>query len=254
MKLKDQIAIVTGGGGAIGGAIARGLAAEGAKIILLDIRAELAAKTASAIEEAGGSAQALGVDITDPLAVRENVDQIVARHGRVDILVNCAGGGPRKRMKLFHEQSLDVVYDLIKVNLFGSLHLIHAVSPHMVAAEYGKIVNIASIVGVQGRAKFVEYSASKGGIIAATKSLAKELGPYNINVNCVSPGQIPREQPDDPEAFARRHTFLNRVGRPEDIAGLVLYLTLPETGFITGQNYIVDGGRSLAMQGSDTRG
>jgi 3-oxoacyl-[acyl-carrier protein] reductase len=99
----------------------------------------------------------------------------------------------------------------------------------------------------------VEYAASKGAIIAATKSLAKELGPHNINVNCVSPGQIPRERPGNPEEFARRHTFLNRVGTPEDIASLVLYLTLPEAGFITGQNFVVDGGRTLGMQGSDVR-
>lgn len=253
MKLKDQVAIVTGGGGALGGAIARKLAAEGAKIVLLDIRAEFAAKNAESVAAIGGTAEPVGLDITDAEAVRRAVDELQARHGRIDILVNCAGGSARGRMKAFHEQSLDVVHDVVAVNLFGALNCTHAAIRHMVAARSGKIVNIGSAVGVQGLAKCVDYSAAKGAIIAATKSLAKELGPLGINVNCVSPGQIPREQPEDAEAFARRHSFLNRIGTPDDIANLVLYLTLPEAGFITGQNYIVDGGRTLAMQGSDLR-
>jgi len=255
MKLKDQVAIVTGGGGAIGGAIARKLAAEGAKAILFDVRAEFAGKTAAAIADAGGVAEPVGLDITNAGEVRRGVDDVFARHGRIDILVNCAGGSARAKIKRFHEQSLDVVRELIGVNLFGALNCIHAVAKHMIAAQSGKIVNIASILGVQGRAGFVEYSAAKGAIIAATKSLAKELGPHNINVNAVSPGQVPRprEEPADPEGFARSHTFLNRVCTPDDIASLVRFLTLPEASFIIGQNYIVDGGRSLAVRGSEER-
>lgn len=253
MKLKGQTAVVTGGGGVLGGAIARKLASEGAEIFLFDIRAEFAKKNADSVVEAGGKAEPAGLDITDAEEVRRKVDEIFSRRGRLDILVNCAGGSARGKMRLFHEQSLDVVADVIAVNLFGTLHCIHAAAQHMVAAGSGRIVNIGSAVGVQGLGKCVDYSASKGAVIAATKSLAKELGPLGINVNCVSPGQILRETPDDPDAFARRHSFLNRVGTPDDIANLVLYLTLPEAGFITGQNYIVDGGRTLAMQGSDAR-
>ncbi len=253
MKLKNQIAIITGGGGVLGGAVARKLAAEGAKIVLFDIRAEFAEKNAESVAALGGEAEAMGLDITDADAVRRTVDELHARHGRIDILVNCAGGSARGRMKVFHEQTLDVVRDVIGVNLFGTLNCIHAVAQHMVAAKSGKVVNIGSAVGVQGLARCVDYAASKGAILSATKSLAKELGPLGINVNCVSPGQIPREQPADPEAFALHHSFLNRIGTPDDIAHLVHYLVLPEASFIIGQNYIVDGGRTLAMQGSDIR-
>lgn len=253
MKLKKQIAIITGGGGVLGGAIARKLAAEGAKIVLFDIRAEFAEKNAESVAALGGDAEVVGLDITNADDVRAKVDDIFARHGRIDILVNCAGGSARSRIKIFHEQSLDVVHDVIAVNLFGTLNCTHAVAQHMVAAKSGKIVNIGSAVGVQGLAGCVDYAAAKGAILSATKSLAKELGPLGINVNCVSPGQIQREQPADPDGFARRHSFLNRIGTPDDIASLVLYLTLPEASFIVGQNYIVDGGRTLAMQGSDIR-
>lgn len=253
MKLKNQIAIVTGGGGAIGGAIARQLASEGAEVVLFDIRAEFAAKNAAPIIKAGGVAESVGLDITNADEVSTAVEDVVSRHGRIDILVNCAGGSARGKMKLFHEQSLDVVREVLAVNLYGALYCIHAVARHMVAARSGRVVNIGSAVAVQGLGRCVDYSASKGGIISATRSLAKELGPFGITVNCVSPGQVPREHPADPEAFARRHSFLNRVCTPDDIAGLSLFLTLPEAGFITGQNHIVDGGRSLAMQGSDIR-
>ncbi len=249
MKLKDQVAVVTGGGGAIGGAIARKLAAEGAKIVLFDVRADFAEETAKTITADGGSAEPVGLDITDAGEVRRAVDDVFARHGRIDILVNCAGGSARGRMKLFHEQSLDVVNEVISVNLFGALHCIHAVVPHMVAAGRGKIVNIGSIVAAQGRVKCVEYSAAKGAILAATKSLAKELGPHNINVNCVSPGLVERTAPANPDEFAKRHSCLNRICSPDDIAHMAVFLTLPETGFVTGQNHIVDGGRSLALMG-----
>ncbi|MBT62816.1 MAG: dehydrogenase [Puniceicoccaceae bacterium] len=253
MKLENQIAIITGGGGVLGGAIARQLAAEGATIILFDIRAEFAGKNAESVIGAGGAAEAVGLDITNADDVRAKVDDVFARHGRIDILVNCAGGSARSRIKVFHEQSLDVVRDVIGINLYGTLNCTHAVAQHMVAAKSGKIVNIGSAVGVQGLAGCVDYAASKGAVVSATKSLAKELGPLGINVNCVSPGQIPREAPDDPEAFARQHSFLNRIGTADDIANLVRYLVLPEASFIIGQNYVVDGGRTLAMQGSDAR-
>lgn len=242
MKLSHQIAIVTGGGGCIGGTIARKLAKEGAKVIRFDLH-----PVADPIGES------VALDITDQEAVREQVDAVVERHGGIDILVNCAGGSARELMKNFHEQSLEVVRDVIEVNLFGTLNCLHAVSPHMIKGGGGRIINIGSTVGVQGLRGCVDYSAAKGAVIAASKSLAKELGPHNIKVHCVSPGQILREPPADPDAHARRYSLLNQIGTPEDIASMVLFLTLPESGFITGQNYIVDGGRSLAMMGSEDR-
>ena len=160
-----------------------------------------------------------------------------------------AGGSARERMNLFHEQSLDVVEEVIRVNLFGALNCIHAAAKHMIAGGGGKIISIGSIVATQGRVRCVEYSAAKGAIIAATKSLAKELGPQNINVNCVSPGIVERGTLADPGEFATQHSCLNRMCTPDDIASMVFFLTLPETSYVTGQNYIVDGGRSLALMG-----
>ncbi|RRJ94602.1 SDR family oxidoreductase [Opitutaceae bacterium TAV4] len=253
MKLQNQVAIITGGGGVLGGAIARKLAAEGAKIALFDIRQEFAENTAAAITAAGGEATAHGVDITNADDARRNVDDVFARYGRLDILVNCAGGSARKQMKFFHEQTLDVVRDVIAVNLFGMLNCTHAAAKHMVAARFGKIVNIGSTVGVQGLEKSVDYAAAKGAIIAATRALAKELGPHDINVNCVSPGIVLREPTADPLAFAKKHSSMNRLCTPDDIANVVVFLTLPESGYIIGQNHIVDGGRSLAMMGSGIR-
>ncbi len=253
MKLKDQVAIVTGGGGVLGGAIARKLAADGAKLFLFDIRAKYAEKNVAEIVAAGGSAVPVGLDITQAEEVRKQVDTIASDYGRIDILVNCAGGSARKKMKYFHEQSLDVIRDVIGMNLFGTIHCAHAVSRHMVEAGSGKIINIGSAVGVNGLEKSVDYAAAKGAIISGTRALAKELGPHGINVNCVSPGIVLRDPVDDPDSFARRHSYLNRLCTPDDIAALVHFLTLPEASFIVGQNYVVDGGRTLAMMGSNPR-
>jgi NAD(P)-dependent dehydrogenase (short-subunit alcohol dehydrogenase family) len=253
MKLQNQIAIVTGGGGVLGGAIARQLAAEGAKVYLFDIRAAYAAKNAESIIAAGGKSQAVGVNITQAEEVKERIDAIHAANGRIDILVNCAGGSARERMKPFHQQSLEVVGDIISVNLFGMLNCTHAVSRHMVSAGSGKIINIGSIIADQGLESAVDYAAAKGAVISATRALAKELGPYNININCVSPGIVLREAVEDPEGYARSHSYLNKLCTPDDIASMVQFLTFKEASFITGQNYIVDGGRCLAMMGSNPR-
>ena len=249
MKLKNQIAIVTGGGGAIGGAIARQLASEGAEVVLFDIRAEFAAKNAAPIIKAGGVAESVGLDITNADEVSTAVEDVVSRHGRIDILVNCAGGSARGKMKLFHEQSLDVVREVLAVNLYGALYCIHAVARHMVAARSGRVVNIGSAVAVQGLGRCVDYSASKGGIISATRSLAKELGPFGITVNCVSPGLVQRTAVADEAEFARHNSYVNRICMQDDVARAVLFFALPESDIITGQDLAVDGGRSLGLRG-----
>ncbi len=251
MKLEGQLAIVTGGGGAIGSAVAKLLAAEGAEIAVFDLRPEAAEATVGEIEASGGRAFAFCGDLGDAKRTAEMVEETFARRGRIDILVNCAGGSARERNRPFHEQSLDVVKEVLDVNLYGLLYCTHAAVKHMVKAKSGRIVNISSIVGMQGKEALVDYSAAKGAVIAATKSLAKELGQYNILANCVAPGlvQRPGAIPDAPEDFAKRFSFLNRICTQEDVAQVVLFLCLPESGYVTGQNYVVDGGRSLALMG-----
>lgn len=250
MRLQGKNGIVIGGGGAIGRAIALKLAGEGAGVGVVDANQETADAVAQEIIATGGRALACAVDIRKFDAVSEMTESVAARLDGIDILVNSAGGSARQKMKHFKDQSIDVIDWMLGVNLHGPLYCIRAAVGHMVKKNYGKIVNIASVVATGGWKACVEYGAAKGGIIAATRSLAMELGEFNINVNCVSPGLVQRQgdMPADELEFARRTSFLNRICTQDDIANLALYLALPESDYITGQNYIVDGGRSLGLK------
>ena len=251
MSMRDRVAIVTGGGGAIGRAICLKLAGEGARIAVFDLVGDAAAKVADEVRGRGGDTEGFAVDVSQYGAVEAAVGGARRRFGRIDILVNCAGGSARGKMTEFHRQSMEVIHGILHVNLFGALHCIHAVVPHMLEAGRGAIVNIASVVARGGRKHTTEYGASKGGIIAATKSLAIELGPHNITVNCVSPGKVEREAPKDQAAFARRYSVMNRVCTQDDVARAVLFFAQPEADLITGQDLAVDGGRSLGLRGDD---
>jgi len=250
MSLTEKVTIVTGGGGAIGKAICRHLVGAGANVAVFDLAAEAAERTVAALREGGGEGAAFAVDVCCYDSVAEAVDQVLRRFGRIDILVNCAGGSARDKMALFHEQSLDVIHAMLNVNLIGALHCIRAVSPILVEAKRGSIINVTSIVARGGMKRCVEYGAAKGGLIAATRSLALELGPHNITVNCVSPGLVQREPVEDETAFAHRFSAVNRLCTQDDVARVVLFLAQPESDFITGQELAVDGGRSLGLKGS----
>ena len=249
MKLKGKTAVVSGGGGAIGRAIALRFADEGADVAVLDLNGDAAAKVADEVRARGATSVSYAVDIRDHAAVKACVDETAETLGGIDIVVNSAGGSARSRMNLFEKIDIEVFDWMIDVNLRGPLYIIHAALPHLIKRNYGKIVNIASIVALGGKAKCVDYAAAKGGIIAATQSLAIELGRHNINVNAVSPGLVQREPPADPEAFAHRFSCLNRICTQDDVANVVLFLASPESDYVTGQNYVVDGGRSLGLRG-----
>ena len=249
MKLKGKTAIVSGGGGAIGRAIALKLAGEGANVAVLDIREDVAQAVSDEVRALGVKGTAHALDIRNYEAVRTCIDGIAGAFGGIDIIVNSAGGSARSRMNLFEKIDIEVFDWMIDVNLRGPMYIIHAALPHLIKRNAGKIVNISSIVAIGGKAKCVDYASAKGGIIAATKSLAIELGHYNIHVNAVSPGLVQREMPLDPEAFAKRFSVLNRIGTQDDVANIVLFLTSPESDYVTGQNYVVDGGRSLGLKG-----
>ena len=249
MKLKGKTALVSGGAGAIGRAIALRLADEGADIALLDINADAVGEVADEIRGRGVAALARPVDLRDYAAVKACVDAAAETLGGIDIVVNAAGGSARQKMDLFEKIDIDVFNWMLDVNLRGPMHVIHAALPHLIKRRCGKIVNIASIVALGGKAKCVDYAAAKGGLLAATRSLAIELGRHNINVNAVSPGLVQREPPADPEAFAHRFSCLNRICTQDDVANVVLFLASPESDYVTGQNYVVDGGRSLGLRG-----
>ena len=249
MKLKGKTAVVSGGGGAIGRAIALRFADEGADVAVLDQNGDAAAKVTDEVRARGAKSVSYAVDIRAHAAVKACVDATAETLGGIDIVVNSAGGSARSRMNLFDKIDIEVFDWMIDVNLRGPLYIIHAALPHLIKRNYGKIVNIASIVALGGKAKCVDYAAAKGGIIAATKSLAIELGRHNINVNAVAPGLVQREPPADPEAFAHRFSCLNRICTQDDVANVVLFLASPESDYVTGQNYVVDGGRSLGLRG-----
>ena len=251
MKLEGKVALVSGGGGAIGRAIALKLAVEGADVAVLDINSDAAGAVAKEVRALGVRSSAYAVDIRDYAAVKACVDAVAETLGGIDIVVNSAGGSARKKMDLFEKIDIDVFDWMLDVNLRGPMYIIHAALPHLIKRRHGKIVNIASIVALGGKAKCVDYAAAKGGLLAATRSLAIELGKHNINVNAVSPGlvQRPGEMPADPAAFAHRFSCLNRLCTQEDIANAVMFLASPESDYVTGQNYVVDGGRSLGLRG-----
>ncbi len=250
MILEDKIVIVSGGGGAIGRAVCLKLAEAGAKIAVFDLMQESAGKVVEELTDKGAEALPYAVDVGKYEDVCEAVKHVHDHYGKIDILVNCAGGSAREKMAEFHEQTIEVIHAMLQVNLFGALHCIRAVSPYMVEAKQGNIVSITSIVARGGARKCAEYGAAKGGLIAATKSLAIELGAHNININCVSPGLVERTAPEDERAFAQRHSVLNRICTQDDIAETVLFMVQPGASYITGQDLAVDGGRSLGLRGS----
>ena len=249
MKVKDKVAVVTGGADGIGEAICRRMAFEGASVIIADIADEKAEKVERELKSSGNKAIALHVDVTKSRETDQMINVVLEKFGKVDILVNNAGGShPQKNIQFCesNEEAWDWTIDL---NLKGMRNCTRAVINHMIERKSGKIVSIASISGVTGTLTKVDYSAAKAGVIGFTKALAKEVAPHGINVNCVSPGPIATplflSNKKEFQEVARQAVYLKRVGKPEEIANMVLFLASDEASFIVGQNFIVDGGRIL---------
>lgn len=247
MRFANKTAVVTGAARGIGRAIALRMAKDGANVVIIDLKGPAAEKTAEEIKKLGGKAIAKQSDIRDSECIKEIVSELINHFGSVDILVNNAGG-PASYFGIegldntsFIESKKETWEMVLDVNLLGPMILTHAVLGGMIKKRQGKIINIGSVAGVTGLAKMVDYSAAKGGVIAMTKALAIELGEYNINVNCVSPGSIKTCSGAPP-------TYLKRTGQPENISNVVCFLASDEADFVTGQNYIVDGGRVLSTK------
>ena len=244
MILHEKTALVTGAGKGIGRAIALRLANEGANVVINYSGSEdAAADCAAECEKAGVRTLRVKADVSDAAQVEEMFARAVEEFGTVDILVNNAGITRDKIILRMKEEDFDSVLD---INLKGSYNCMKAASKIMLKQRSGRIISISSIVGLRGNAGQVNYSASKAGIIGMTKSLARELASKGINVNAVAPGFIETDMTKAlPEAEKEKLLAViptGRMGKPEDIAGAVLFLAGPDSSYVTGQVLTVDGG------------
>lgn len=247
LGFSDKVVFITGGGHGIGRAFALAFAEEGASVAIAELDQMRADTTAGDIREQGGNAIAVPCDVSDRALVEAAVARTLEEYGKIDVLVNNAVS-PNLTGSL--EELDDVDWDHnFDVNVKGSFYCFRAVVPHMKERRYGKVVSMASIVGRRGSAEptSAAYSASKAGIIGLTATMARELGPYNINVNAIAPGSIntPRWRDARNEEQVNRTvqaTALKRLGEAEDIVGMCLMLASDRSSFITGQTVTIDGG------------
>lgn len=249
MRLKDKTAIVTGGGRGIGEAIAKKLAAEGAKVAVADLDEQSAEGIVKDIRKQGGEALAVKADVTDLASVAAMAEKVRGKFGSIDILVNNAGWD---KVEPFLKNDPEDWDKVIGINLKGVIHTSKTVLPIMIEHGHGKIVNIGSDAGRVGSTGEAVYSATKGGIIAFSKTLAREMAKHRINVNVVCPG--PAKTPlfqkvvdDNPKlgtALEKAIPF-RRLAEPEDIANAVCFFASDEASYVTGQTLSVSGGLTM---------
>lgn len=249
-ELKGKVAIITGGSGAIGRACAFRLAAEGAKVYVCGSRPTSAQPIVDEITTACKNAVAIQLNVLDAKSIQKTFEKIAAdNNGHIDILVNSAGGSARGKANNVVDQSIEVFDEILNINLRGAMVCAKEAAKYMISNKYGRIINITSVIGLQGKAGYSEYAASKGGSIAFVKSLAQELGRYGITVNGVAPGIVQRgEVTMDAMERLGRTNWMGTYGKPEDISAVVNFLCKDEASFITGQNIAADGGRSLGLK------
>jgi len=241
--LKNKVALITGSGRGIGRAIALKFAREGADVIALDIDIQSARETAREVESLGRKAQSYSCDISNFGTTQEVLKAAIEQFGKMDILVNNAGITKDNLLLRMTEEEWDLV---LKVNLKGVFNVTKAVLRQMLRQKNGKIINIASVIGIMGNVGQANYAASKAGLIAFTKSLAKEVASRNINVNAIAPGYIQTRMTESLSEDIKEQMLslipLGRFGDPEDVANCALFLASSLSDYITGQVIVVDGG------------
>jgi NAD(P)-dependent dehydrogenase (short-subunit alcohol dehydrogenase family) len=242
-RIENKVAIITGSGGGIGGAIALRYAREGAKLAVADIDAATAKSRAAEINSMGCDTLAIIADVTDKKSVQRMVQTTLDRWGRIDILVNVAGGADRKPVLDITESDWDYI---VNMNLKSVFLCSQAVLPTMLQQKYGKIVSISSIYGFTGNAIRSSYAAAKAGVAVFTKSLALEVVNDGINVNAIAPGRVATPKvrgrySDEQWTEAMAQIPAGRAGTPDEIAGTALFLVLDESRYITGQTIHVNG-------------
>ena len=249
----DRGVIGTGGGGGIGGATCRRFAAEGAKVAVFDLNLEAAEAVAAAIRAENGQARAFACDIADRATVDAAVAAAIEAFGPIDVLVNNAGWDV---FKPFTKTVPDEWAKLIAINLTGALHMHHAVLPGMIARRAGRIVNIASDAARVGSSGEAVYAACKGGLVAFSKTIAREHARHGINVNVVCPGPTDtalfdgyKQGAGNPEKLLEAFTRsipLGRIGQPDDLPGAILYFASDDARYVTGQVLSISGGLTMA--------
>jgi 3-oxoacyl-[acyl-carrier protein] reductase len=246
MQFKDQVVLVTGSTRGIGKAVAQAFAAQGANVIVIGRDSAQAQAVAAEIKAQGGFADGFGCDVTNLTNVQETVNKILDIHKRVDILINNAGITRDNLLLRMDENDWD---EVIKVNLKGVFNVTKVISKPMVKARKGKIISIASVIGITGNAGQANYAASKAGVIGFSKSIAKELSSRGITANVVAPGYIRTDMTDQlPEPVKQKvleHIPLSRFGEAADIAGVCLFLASSAADYVTGQTIVVDGGLAI---------
>jgi 3-oxoacyl-[acyl-carrier protein] reductase len=251
MRLKDKVAIVTGGGVGIGKAYAHSLAQEGAKVVVADIQEAEAKKVAMDIKQAGGEAIAVAVDVTSAEKTQAMAAAALKQYGRIDVLVNNAGLYSALKKKNFMEIEPDEWDRVMAVNLKGLFLCVKAVYPAMKQRGKGKIINISSGTALSGSPLFLHYVSSKAGVLGFTRALAREVGGDNICVNSIMPGLTisgsNQEGVMTAEQLAdrRKRRCLQRDQYPQDLVGTVIFLASDDSDFMTGQSIGVDGGMNM---------
>lgn len=247
--LTNKVAVITGGGGALGAGIAQGLAQAGAAVVIADVKAEAAQQVAASIQAERGRALAVACDVADSASVAGMVEQAIATFGGVDILVNNAAIYPARAWTEISEAEWDRVF---AVNIKGYYLCARAVYPSMKTRGGGAIINISSITFFLGKwDRLLDYVSTKGAVVGFTKALARELGPEGIRVNCIAPGAFPTDAEKihpDPEGYNRfvlENQAIKRRGTPTDMAKAVLFFASDLSDFVTGQSLLVDGGWAM---------
>ena len=242
MRFKGKVAIITGAASGMGLLSAQKLVEEGARVVLTDVNGEAVSVAAEDIRKNGGEAIGVQVDVRNYEQVERAANAALETYGNIDLMLNFAGGSETRVMncpKPFHELPIEVIDWGIDVNLKGAVYFCRAVLGSMIKQKSGVIINLGSVTGVEGSAGAVNYSAAKSGIIGLTKALALSGAPHGVRCCCVSPGPVLTRP-----GMANMKTRLERAAEPIEVVDLILYLCSDKAAFITGSNYLIDGGRT----------
>ncbi len=249
MRLQDKVTVITGAGHGIGKAYARRFAEEGAQVVIADIHKQAGQSVAAALCDSGLSAWARTTDVRDYKSIEGLVHDTLQRFGRIDVLLNNAAIYVTEKLWKgpVEELALEEWDRVMEVNLKGVFLCCRAIIPVMKTQKSGKIINIASGTFFSGTGNMPHYTTSKGGVIALTRVMARQLGQWGINVNCMTPGSTMSEEVITDEVRRRRESSVrgrafNRIELPEDITGTALFLASPDSDFMTGQLLVVEGG------------